>query len=110
MLQGRQQAGAHCPCQNADGGGSACAGYPRSPGQEFARSKHGLPNTISEESDEINKLDYLQKPVVSGYGENSKDPLIRIRKEGSDSLRYSMKEDVERARVLFGYRPKGTAV
>ena len=61
-------------------------------GQEFARSKHGLPNTY-EESDEINKLDYLRRNQYQDMVKITKD-LIRIRKE-HPILRYSMKEDVE---------------
>lgn len=61
-------------------------------GQEFARSKHGLANTY-EESDEINKLDYLRRNQYQDMVENAKD-LIRIRKQHA-VLRYATREEVE---------------
>lgn len=60
-------------------------------GQEFARSKHGLPNTY-EESDEINKLDYQRKNQYEEIVAITR-ALIAIRKE-HPVLRYSTREEV----------------
>ena len=61
-------------------------------GQEFARSKHGLPNTY-EESDEINKIDYLRRNQYQDIVECTKE-LIKLRRAHA-CLRYCRKEDVE---------------
>lgn len=61
-------------------------------GQEFARSKHGLPNTY-EESDDINKIDYQRKNQYKEIVDITKD-LIQIRKKHK-ILRYSTREEVE---------------
>lgn len=61
-------------------------------GQEFARSKHGLPNTY-EESDDINKIDYQRKNQYKEIVDITKD-LIQIRKKHK-VLRYSTREEVE---------------
>lgn len=61
-------------------------------GQEFARSKHGLPNTY-EESDEINKIDYLRRNQYQDIVECTKE-LIKLRRTHA-CLRYCRKEDVE---------------
>ena len=61
-------------------------------GQEFARSKHSLPNTY-EESDEINKLDFMRRNQYQDIVQCTKD-LIKIRK-ANPLLRYATKEEVE---------------
>lgn len=61
-------------------------------GQEFARSKHGLPNTY-EESDEINKLDYIRRNQYKDIVDCTKE-LIRIRKK-HDCLRYQSSHEVQ---------------
>lgn len=66
-------------------------------GQEFARSKHSLPNTY-EESDEINKLDFQRRDQYGDIVQCTKD-LIALRKT-HPSLRYATKEEVE-AHVHF---------
>lgn len=66
-------------------------------GQEFARTKYGLPNTY-EESDEINKIDYQRRNQYQMIVESTKD-LIALRKEYS-CFRYASKEEVM-AHVTF---------
>lgn len=61
-------------------------------GQEFARSKHGLPNTYAE-SDEINKLDYFRKNQYEDMVQVMRD-LVAIRKQ-HPILRLSTREEVE---------------
>ena len=61
-------------------------------GQEFARSKHSLPNTY-EESDEINKLDYLRRNQYMDIVECTKE-LIKVRK-AHPCLRYATTQEVE---------------
>lgn len=61
-------------------------------GQEFARSKHSLPNTY-EESDEINKLDYLRRNQYKDIVDCTKE-LIQIRKKHA-CLRYPSSQEVQ---------------
>lgn len=58
-------------------------------GQEFARTKHGLANTY-EESDEINKVDYIRRDRYQEIVNSTKD-LIAIRK-AYKAFRYHTKE------------------
>lgn len=61
-------------------------------GQEFARTKHGLPNTY-ESSDSINKIDYDRRNQYNEIVQTTKQ-LIAIRKKYA-CLRYATKEEVE---------------
>lgn len=60
-------------------------------GQEFCRTKHGLPNTYSEK-DEINQLDYTRKQRYASVVEWTKK-CISIRKT-HPSFRYSTAEEI----------------
>lgn len=62
-------------------------------GQEFARTKHGLPNTY-EASDAINRLDYERRNHYQCVVDSTKD-LIALRKKYR-CFRYSTKYEVER--------------
>lgn len=62
-------------------------------GQEFARTKFKMHNTY-EESDEINKVDYIRRNQYQEIVDCTKD-LIQIRKAHA-CLRYAEKEDVEK--------------
>lgn len=62
-------------------------------GQEFCRTKHGLPNTYSEK-DEINQLDYTRKDRYHAVVEWTKR-CIALRKEHK-AFRYSTAEDVQK--------------
>lgn len=61
-------------------------------GQEFARTKHGKPNTYND-SDEINMLDWKRCGYYQHIITCTKE-LIKIRKKYA-CLRYAFKEDVE---------------
>lgn len=60
-------------------------------GQEFARTKHGKPNTYND-SDEINKIDYDRKTRYQDIVDSTK-ALIKIRKQFA-CLRYATADEV----------------
>ena len=66
-------------------------------GQEFARTKHGLPNTY-EASDEINRVDYERRNQFTQIVEHTKK-LIALRKQYA-CFRYATCEEIK-AHVSF---------
>lgn len=62
-------------------------------GQEFARTKHGKPNTYND-SDEINKMDYDRRNRYQEIVDSTK-ALIGIRKKYS-CLRYDNAQDIQK--------------
>lgn len=62
-------------------------------GQEFARTKHGKPNTYND-SDEINMLDYTRRDRYQHMIDCTRT-LIKIRKQYA-CLRYTQREQIEK--------------